>query len=193
MYIQYLNITSDIQAEDLIKQIVAEKQEAQRLTDVCEQEISKYQMLIAGYKEAFANSTKDAVAMLGEYCKEKANHKTKTLTAYKLPSGTLQWKNPGAKPVVENDKLLEFIKTNFANPEKYIKTTAVPEWGEIKRLSKVVAQKRYLTDEEGEVLADDLGEPLFEEYPVYFINTIDGEKPIEGVTLVEQPDTFEIK
>jgi len=166
MYLQIVSIDNDNQAEELITAIKEAQDEKGRLIDICNAQIDKYQQKIEQYKMELENETKDAISMLGEYCRTHANHSTKTLVSYKLPSGKLQWKSYEPKVVKDDKKLLEWIDKNASD---YILFKRNPNWELLKKSLKAVGDHYEYVNPDGEII------------------------PVDGVTLVEQNDTFEIK
>lgn len=166
MYLQIVSIENDNQAEELITAIKETQDEKNRLIDICNAQIEKYQLKIEQYKMELENETKDALSLLGEYCRIKANHTTKTLVSYKLPSGKLQWARKEPKVVRDDKLLLEWIDKNATD---FIKFERKPNWELLKRGLKAVGDHYEYVNPDGEII------------------------PVDGVTLVEQPDTFDIK
>jgi len=191
MYTNLVSIDNDYQAEELIRQIKEEQSEKNRLVDVCKHEIQQYQDKIEELEAGYAKSTENAMFMLSAYCRAKANHKTKTLITYALPSGKLQWKRKDPKAIQDADKLLAFAKKYLPS---CVKVAESAQWEEIKKKIELVYETHYETDENGELVTDAEGNPVTTEKPVYVFKTADGEPvAVDGVTLVEQPDMFEVK
>jgi hypothetical protein len=168
MYIPFVAIENDFQAEDLLKQIEESKSEMERLIAVCDYELDKYQGMKTIYQLKHEDNIKDAMAILGEYCRNKANHATKTLISYKLPSGKLQWKRKEPKVVRDDDKLLAWIKTHNREFLK-VKTEETPDWRSLEKMLLIAGDHYDYVDDNGELI------------------------PVDGVTLVEQGEVFEVK
>jgi len=165
MYLSIVSIDNDNQAEELVTAIKEAQEEKGRLIDICNAQIDKYQQKIEQYKMELANETKDAISMLGEYCRTHANHSTKTLVSYKLPSGKLQWKSYEPKVVKDDKKLLEWIDKHASD---FVKFERKPNWELLKRGLQAVNDHYEYVNPDGEILT------------------------VDGVTLVEQPDKFDI-
>ena len=166
MYLSIVSIDNDNQAEELLLEISEAQEEKGRLIDICNAQIDKYMQKIEQYKMELANETHDGIIMLSEYCRKNANHKTQTLASYKLPSGKLQWKSYDKKVVVDDDKLLAWI---YKNASDYVLIKSKPNWEILKNSLKAVGDHYEYVNPDGEII------------------------PVDGVTLVEQPDTFDIK
>ena len=170
MYIPFVSIETDTQAEDLINAIHDAEAETQRLKDICDAQIKKYTELKQGYDMAHELNIHDAMTMLGQYCRLQASTKAKTQLTYKLPSGTLKWLKRDSKPIRDDSKLLEWIKTVAPS---YVRvktvTTEAPDWAELKKKLIEVGDHYEYAIPEGELV------------------------PVEGVTLEPQDDIFEIK
>jgi seryl-tRNA synthetase len=168
MYTTLLHIETDQQAEDLINEIMAEKAERDRLTDVCQAQIDKYEDKIQEYAHNFENSTKQAMTLLGIYCKEKANKTTKTTTQYALPSGKLQWKKNEPSIVRDNAVLVAWLNKHA---RQYVKVIEEPKWSDVKKAAHITGNKYEMCTNDGELLI------------------------IDGVELQEpeESETFEIK
>jgi ABC-type Zn uptake system ZnuABC Zn-binding protein ZnuA len=165
MYLQLLSIDNDNQAEEIVQAIKEAEDEKNRLIDICKAQIDKYNQKIEQYKMELENETKDATTMLGEYCRNKANHSTKTLVSYKLPSGKLQWKMQNPKIVKDEKKLLEWIDKNASD---FVKFERKPNWELLKRALTESGNHYEYVNPDGEII------------------------PVDGVTLEEQPDVFTI-
>jgi phage host-nuclease inhibitor protein Gam len=166
MYIPFVSIENDNQAEDLITQIEESKSGMERLITVCDYEIDKYQSRKTLYQLSHEENIKNAMTMLGEYCRNKANHQTKTLISYKLPSGKLQWTKKNPKVVRDDDVLLAWMKTNSV---QLVKMEIKPDWETLKKVLKERSDHYEYATPDGELI------------------------PVDGVTLVEQGEVFEVK
>jgi len=170
MYIQFVSIENDIQAEELINAVHDAEAETNRLKDICDAQIKKYQDKKQEYDIQHEANIKDAMTMLGEYCRLKASTKAKTQLTYKLPSGTLKWQKNDPSVAKDDSKLLEWIKVVAPS---YVRvktvTTEAPDWAELKKKLIEVGDHYEYAIPEGELV------------------------PVEGVVLEPQADTFEIK
>jgi phage host-nuclease inhibitor protein Gam len=168
MYIPFVAIENDNQAEDLIQAIHEAEAETKRLQDICDYEIEKYTQKKQEYAIQHEDNIKNAMAMLGEYCRLKGSTKAKTQQTYKLPSGTLKWLKGAPRPIRDDSLLLDWRKV--VAPE-YVKTktTESPDWSGLKKTLIECGDHYEYAIPDGELV------------------------PVEGVVLEPQEDTFEIK
>lgn len=94
---------------------------------------------------------------------EKFKKKTKTQEKYRLPSGEIIKKYPGPEFKRDEEKLLNWIKSNKMND--YVEVKETPKWGELKKITEVF--NGQVVTEDGEI--------------------------IEGVELIERPPVMEFK
>ena len=154
-----------------------EKAESQRLINLCNSEIIRYQAALKKAQDALESKTGYMKAKLLEYFQTVPRKTSKTQETYKLPSGTLKMKFPAPEYVKDEDKLTEWLKK--MGYTDYIKTVESPKWGDFKPTTQI--QKLPIVDDEGEITG-------------YQINVLDANgKQIDGVTAVEKPPVFEVE
>lgn len=156
------SINDDSKAEWALNIIKLERQERDRLIEVCEKRIEEYKQKIEQYKEQYEKRESYLKSLLNQYFQTVPHKKTKTQETYKLPSGTLKLKLPSVEYQRDDAKLLEWLKTS--GMKQYIQTKETPKWVELKKIIQVAGDK---------------------------VLTQDGEI-VEGVTAVEKPATFEL-
>lgn len=161
MFIPFVAITDDQQAEELIQQIKQAEAERDRLINCCQDQIAYYQGKITGYNIKHENDISSAMALLGEYCRQKANRQTKTLISYYLPSGKLQWKQRDGKITRDDKTLLEWLKTNNL---PYVKIEEKPDWESLKK-NAISVGDHYVTLD-GEIIEGVVVEPQDEIFEV---------------------------
>lgn len=105
------------------------------------------------------------MAMLNGYFKTVPHHDTKTQSSYDLPSGKLVEKHPGPKYETDDSVLLDWLKNNQMEEFIKVETREKPMWGELKK--QVMVNGSNVVTADGEI--------------------------VEGVTVIEQEPTFEIK
>lgn len=141
MYIPFVAIENDNQAEDLVCKIKESEAEKTRLQKICFDRMDYYRQKIEEYEQAHEANIADAIALLGEYCRKQANHNTKTLDSYKLPSGKLQWTRKQPKVIRDDKALLQWMKNNNI---QLVKIEAHPDWETLKRACDVIGDN-YVT------------------------------------------------
>jgi phage host-nuclease inhibitor protein Gam len=125
--------------------------------------ISEYKQKIEQAEKKYETDTAFLRSQLQQYFETVPKKATKTQETYKLPSGTLKRKFGGVEYVRDDEELLNYLKENKL--VDYVKTKESVDWAEFK---KTVTQKdNYVVDADGQV--------------------------VEGVTLVEKSDRFEIE
>src|SRR5659263_21147 len=155
-------IDTDIKANWAIKTIKEDTAEAQRLCNICRNEIMEYEQKIGNYKRNLESSTGYLKGMLQGYMETVESKETKTAFTYDLVDGKLKLKKATNEFVRDKETLIKFFKDNDLSD--YIETKQEPKWGEFKKLIKVVGHK--VVTEDGQV--------------------------VEGVTVVEKPSEFEV-
>ena len=156
-------IDNDEKAEWALNKIREERAEAQRIINVCETMIKRYQEKIQAVKEQLPRKTAYLENQLMEYFEKVPKKKTKTMEKYELPSGVLKMKYPKPEFKKDEDKLLQWLKDRQMS--EYIKIKESPDWANLKKSINVVGNKAV--DENGEV--------------------------VEGITVVEKPPVFEVE
>jgi Bacteriophage Mu Gam like protein. len=153
-------IDDDEKAEWALAKIREERAEAQRIINVCETMIQKYEEKIQAVKNRLPQRTAFLESKLMEYFEKVPHKKTKTMEKYELPSGVLKKKYPAPEFKRDEDKLLQWLKER--NMTEYVKVKESPDWAEFKKSIKIVGDK--VVDENGEI--------------------------VDGITIVERPAEF---
>lgn len=158
------SIKDDRTAEWALKKIRAAKEEMDRIVADCAEEIDYYQAVQEAASKKYENSTGFLKGKLLEYFGSVNHQETKTQESYKLPSGQLVMKKAKLDLEHDDEKLIGFMKANGYG--EYIKVTEKPAWADF---------KKTLTMVDGAVVSKETGEA------------------VEGVTVVEKPESFEVK
>lgn len=103
------------------------------------------------------------IAELAEYFETVPHKTTKTKHSYRLLSGTLVKKIGGSTMKQDDDTLLAYLKAS--GNEDMIQNTEKPKWGEFKKRLEIVG---------GQIVDKTTGEL------------------VEGVQIIEKPDTFTV-
>ena len=140
-------ITTDESAEWALNKIREEQAEAQRIINVCNSQILRYQQEIKKNQDALEQKTSGLKTLLFDYFQTVPKKKTKTQETYALPSGKLKLKFPAPKYVQDDEKLVKWLES--AGMTEYVKVTKTGKWGELKKLSKTVGENVVI---DGEVI-----------------------------------------
>jgi len=138
-------IDDDGKAEWALNKIAEEKAETQRMINVANSMIMKYQEKIEVYQNQFESKTAYLKEQLRQYFETVPHKETKTQETYKLPSGTLKLKKQNPEYIRDEEKLLEWVK---ANKLSYVKTKESVDWVELKKELKFVDDKALTEDGE---------------------------------------------
>jgi hypothetical protein len=138
-------INDDGKAEWALNKIAEEKAEMQRMINVANSMIIKYQEKIEVYQKQFENKTTFLKEQLRQYFETVPHKSTKTQETYKLPSGTLKLKKQNPEYIRDEEKLLEWVK---ANKLSYVKTKESVDWAELKKELNFVDDKALTEDGE---------------------------------------------
>lgn len=158
-------ITDDSAAEWAVKRIADERFEYERLKALGDLEINEIKERVEKARKSCENATEFFGGKLREYFHTVDHKKTKSgIEKYALLSGTLQMKPPSKKPIVNGEKLVEWLAANGMTD--YIKTVQSPAWSELKKQLDLSGSVPVVK-ETGEV--------------------------VEGVTLEDVPEMFEVK
>lgn len=111
----------------------------------------------------YENGTRFLTGKLAEYFETVPHKTTKTKHSYRLLSGTLVKKIGGRTMKQDDDALLAYLKAS--DNEDMIQTTEKPKWGEFKKRLEIVG---------GQIVDKTTGEL------------------VEGVQIIEKPDTFTV-
>jgi hypothetical protein len=159
-YEEGFKVTDDKKADDIIEEMKEIEQEHDRLIELAEAKIKDLKDKVAKLKLDKDTKTSWHKGVLNEYIKTVKTKDTTTQSSYKLVAGTLKIKHPKPSPKVDDELLLEWLKSNKMN--NYITNVEKANWGEFKK-ELVQTDKGFVT-KDGEV--------------------------VEGVTLKENEDVF---
>ena len=157
------SITDDGLADWAVQKIAEEKAEYERLKQLADAQITAIKEKVAAAQKRYENGTAFLTSKLSQYFETVPHKKTKTQETYRLLSGTLKKKLGGTTMKQDDAKLLEYLKAS--GNEDLIKVEETPRWGEFKKRLEIVG---------GQVVDSTTGEI------------------VEGVQLVENPDTFTV-
>lgn len=138
-------INDDGKAEWALNKIAEEKAEMQRMINVANSMIMKYQEKIEVYQKQFESKTAYLKEQLRQYFETVPHKSTKTQETYKLPSGTLKLKKQNPEYIRDEEKLLEWVK---ANKLSYVKTKESVDWAKLKKELNFVDDKALTEDGE---------------------------------------------
>lgn len=156
-------ITDDGCADWACRKIAEEKTELDRITALGENQIEKIQQRIDAAQRRYENGTRFLTGKLAEYFETVPHKTTKTKHSYRLLSGTLVKKIGGRTMKQDDDALLAYLKAS--GNEDMIQNTEKPKWGEFKKQLEIVG---------GQIVDKTTGEL------------------VEGVQIIEKPDTFTV-
>ena len=156
-------IADDGAADWAVRKIAEERAELTRIRELADEQIARIEEKLAAAERRCENGTRFLTAKLAEYFETVPHKTTKTKHSYRLLSGTLTKKLGGITMKQDDAKLLEFLKTS--GNDDMIQTTEKPKWGEYKKRLEIMG---------GQV-----------------VDTLTGEL-VEGVELIEKPDTFSV-
>ena len=142
---EQFSINDDSKAEWALNKIAEEKAEMQRMINVANSMIMKYQEKIEVYQKQFESKTAFLKEQLRQYFETVPHKSTKTQETYKLPSGTLKLKKQNPEYIRDEEKLLEWVK---ANKLSYVKTKESVNWADLKKELKFVNNKALTEDGE---------------------------------------------
>lgn len=158
------SIKDDKTANWAVKKIREEEEERDRLLKIADDEIEALMMKKAKIIESTANRVRFLRGHVQMYFATVPHKETKTQETYKLLDGQLVMKKASKSIEHDDDKLLAWLKQNGRH--EFIKVTEKPAWAEFKK--------------ELEITEDGI------------VDEITGEIP-DGLTVVEKPESFEIK
>lgn len=127
-----LRIVDDIGAEKALVSLKADREEKERMVNVCNQMILEYQAKIQGLENNYSEKEDFIKHTLQAYMETVETKETKTQHSYKLPSAKLIYKNSTQAIEKDDKKLLECID------EQYIKTERKIDWANYKKGLKIV-------------------------------------------------------
>lgn len=137
--------------------------ELDRITSLADSQIEKIQQRVEAAQRRYENGTRFLTGKLAEYFETVPHKTTKTKHSYRLLSGTLVKKIGGRTMKQDDDALLAYLKAS--DNEDMIQTTEKPKWGEFKKRLEIVG---------GQIVDKTTGEL------------------VEGVQIIEKPDTFTV-
>jgi len=161
--VEGFKVTDDHKADWAIEKIKEIEADQDRLINLAQDKINELKNKIDDLKADKDTKTSYFKGLLREYMQTVETTSTKTADTYKLLAGTLKIKRKAPTPVVNNDKLVKWLKDNNYEDE-YIARKEAPMWGEYKKML-TATDKGYVTAD-GEVVG--------------------------GVTLKENEDVFEV-
>lgn len=159
-------IDSDSKADWAVQKIEAHQREIERLKALAEEQIALINERLEDAQKRNFDKIEHLKFQLMGYFDTVEHTKTKktNVEKYALLSGTLTRTPARQKPTPNKQQLLEWLAANGYTD--YIKTTQEPQWGEFKKVLDV---------SDGVVTVKETGEV------------------VEGVTLEEVPEAFEVK
>lgn len=131
-------IDDDHKADWALRKIAEERKEAERIKAIAEQQIEELQMKIKYAEEVAERKTAFLKGCLAEYFQKVPHKETKKQRqeSYKLLSGSLILKLPKQKMVKDDEKLIEYFRSN--GMEEFIKTKESPKWEEFKKQLQII-------------------------------------------------------
>lgn len=149
-------------ADWAIRKIKEEKQEYDRIKELGEQQIALIEEKIELAKRRYEQNTNFLTSKLSQFFRTVPHKKTKTRETYRLLSGNLVMKLGGVKATPDDEKLVPWLKANGYTD--FVKTEEKATWGELKKKLNLESGNMATIAETGEI--------------------------VEGITLMQQPDTF---
>lgn len=162
--VKVFKITDDSLADWAVRKIADERAELARLKELADEQIARIMEKVAEAEKRCENNTSFMTSKLAEYFETVPHKETKTKHSYRLLSGALVKKIGGVSMEKDDEKLLEYFKSS--GNDDMIQTVEKPKWGEFKKRLEIVA---------GQIVDKDTGEI------------------VEGVAIVEKPDTFVVE
>ena len=153
-------VTDDSKADWAVERIREVEEEKDRLIKLAEDKINQLKARIDELKAEKDTGTSFFKGKLREYMATVETKSTKTQDTYKLLSGILKIKRKAPTPIKDDEKLLQWLKSNKMN--NYITSVEKANWGEFKK--ELTQTDRGFVTKDGEV--------------------------VEGVTLKENDDVF---
>ncbi|SHF76323.1 Mu-like prophage host-nuclease inhibitor protein Gam [Caldanaerobius fijiensis DSM 17918] len=165
------HIKDDNTADWAIEKIRALKAEYARKEKVAQAKIRQIQDWLEQQKRRGDSSIAFFEGKLREYFEtlnEKALKKSKTQLSYSLPAGKLILKQQQPKFIIDDTKLLEWLKQS--GKSKFIRVKEEPDWASLKKFATVIADK--IVDENGEIVD---GVKVVEQAPKFVIEINEGD------------------
>ena len=142
-------VDDDKKADWCIEKIKEIEADQDRLIKLAEDKINELKNKVLEMKVEKDTRTSFFKAKLREYMATVKTKSTKTTDTYKLLAGTLRIKHKAPTAVIDNDRLVKWLKDNNYEDE-YIARKETPMWGEYKK-TLTQADNRYVTAD-GEVV-----------------------------------------
>lgn len=139
-------IDTDQKAEWALKKIAEIEREHNRLTKVCDEQISFYNAQKTGYETSRNNERINLILLLEQYFQIVKPKEAKTQASYKLPSGKLIKKFDKLELVYDPDKLLEALKDTT-----FVESKLILKWGEYKKTLTILEGDKVV-NEDGEII-----------------------------------------
>lgn len=159
------HIRNDLQADWTIEKIKTLKAEYAKKEEVAQAKTQQIQDWLERQKRQTDSSIAFFEGKLREYFEsldEKALKKSKTQISYGLPAGKLILKQQQPKYVVDNEKLLEWLKQS--GKSQFIRVKEEPDWASLKKSTTVVVDR--IVDENGEIVD---GVKVIEQTPKFVV------------------------
>lgn len=156
-------ITDDGCADWACRKIAEERAELARIRELAEAQTARIEEKLAAAERRCENGTRFLTSKLAEYFETVPHKTTKTKASYRLLSGTLTYKFGSQQMKQDDETLVKFLKAS--GNQEFIKTEEKPKWSDYKKRLEIVG---------GSVVDKETGEI------------------VEGVQLIEKPDTFTV-
>lgn len=156
-------IADDEAADWAVAKIAEERAEFARIQALADEQIRRIKDKVQAAEKRLENGTAYLTSKLAEYFNTVPHKKTKTTESYRLLSGTLKMKRGGVSMKQDDELLLAYLKAS--GNDDMIKTTEAPKWGEFKKRLEIIG---------GQIVDSATGEI------------------VEGVEVIEKPDTFSV-
>lgn len=156
-------VADDDAADWAVAKIAEERAELARIQALADEQIRRIKDKVQAAEKRCQNGTAYLTSKLAEYFRTVPHKKTKTTESYRLLSGTLKMKRGGVSLKQDDEKLLEYLRAS--GREDFIQTTEKARWGEFKKQLEIIGDQ-VVDKASGEI--------------------------VEGVAVIENPDTFSI-
>lgn len=147
-------IDNDKTADWAITQIHNAEDERDRLITLAEEQIQDLTNRIEELKAKCDNDTKYLKSCLAMYFETVNSKETKTQKSYKLLSGTLVFKKPSVKIIHNDEKLIEYLKTNDGTD--FIKVKESVDWAGFKVMLTVTENNEIVDTGLGTIVPSDV-------------------------------------
>lgn len=157
-------IEDDNAADWAVRKIAQSRAEFERIKAIADKQIEEINTKIEALKNKCDNETRNLEYKLAEYFRSVPHKVTQTTEKYPLLSGVLKVKKAYKKPVVDDEKLVEWLAANKYTD--FINTVSKPRWADLKKGLDLSGEVPTIK-ETGEV--------------------------VEGITFVDVPEVFEVE